>query len=354
MVTLKFSVDAWAVIALRLLIGSPRVPARRPFWVMLTERSGSDFAAAAAPCASGFRPASIRACSDRATVVASRCTCWVAALICSWLTTNASGRPSSRTAVTTTASVDISSRRRTGQPPATQAGQRAARPSVTPLEPKPNPADRCDEAGTVRVVAELAPQPGDMHVQCLGRPPPLAVPDLTHDLLTGDHLPRVADQHAQQVELLGGELKLSVADPCAAGIRIDAHALHNAGLHAAATEQRADPGEKLGQPERLGHVVISTSVEAYDGVHLVRPRGQDQHRRGLPVGAQAAADLEAVQPGQADVEHDQVDPPAESRLQRAGPVRRNVNVVALPAERAGQRLRYGGAIVVAADVGPRS
>jgi len=47
MVTLKFSVDAWAVIALRLLIGSPMVTVRRPFWVMLTERSGSDFAAAA-------------------------------------------------------------------------------------------------------------------------------------------------------------------------------------------------------------------------------------------------------------------------------------------------------------------
>src|SRR5690349_21515571 len=115
--------------------------------------------------------------------------------------TNANGRPNSRTAITATASVENSSRLRIEN----------RRQLVAPLEAEPDATHGGDIAGVLGVVPQLAPQPGDMHVEGLGGPPPLAVPDLPHDLLPRDHLARLVDQHRQQVELLGGEVKLGVA-----------------------------------------------------------------------------------------------------------------------------------------------
>jgi hypothetical protein len=189
-----------------------------------------------------------------------------------------------------------------------------------------------------RIIAELAAQPRDVHVQRLGGPPPLAVPDLPHDLLTGDHLPRVTDQHAQQVELFRGELEFRIADPGPPGIPIDPDTLHDVGLRGTAPEQRADPGQQFGEPERLRHVVVGPCVEADHGVHLVRAGGEDQHRHGLTVGAQPAAHFQPVEAGQPDVEHDQVDAPGQSHFERPRPVRRHVDVVPLTAQRPRQRL----------------
>src|SRR5262249_43239728 len=155
-----------------------------------------------ASAGSGGRPERTPVCSVLATVGASRCTSWGAALVCSRISTSASGRPDSTTAGTATAHLADSSRRRTAASPLPAHGL------LTQLEPEPDPAHGGDVARAVRVVAELAAEPGDVHVEGLGRAPPLAVPDLPHDLLPGDHLPGVVHQHAQQVELLGGELEL--------------------------------------------------------------------------------------------------------------------------------------------------
>src|ERR1700721_4337083 len=106
-----------------------------------------------------------------------------------------SGRPSNRTAVTATTSVEMSSLLRTAQ-------------LASALEPEPDATHGGDVAGTVRVIAELAAQPGNVHVERLGRGPPLGPPDVPHQLLPGDHLARVPDQRPEQVELLGGEFEL--------------------------------------------------------------------------------------------------------------------------------------------------
>ena len=78
-------------------------------------------------------------------------------------------------------------------------------------------------------------------------------------------------------------------------------------VRGAAPEQRPDPGEQFGQAERLGHVVVGAGVESDHGVDLVGAGGQHQDREGVAVGAQPAADLQAVHAGQAQVENDQVD-----------------------------------------------
>src|SRR5215468_8003086 len=295
-VTRKSLVTARATMVSSAPGGPPNMVGGPPSRLMLTDLSGSECAAAAASAGSGGRPERTRFCSVLATVVASRCTSWWAALVCSRISTSASGRPNSTTAVTATASVENSSCRR------------PAHGLITPLEPEPDPAHGGDVARAVRVVAELAAEPGDVHVEGLGRAPPFAVPDLPHDLLPGDHLPGVVHQHAQQVELLGGELELGVADPGPPGVRVDPHPLHRAGLRAAPAEQRADPGQELGEPERLGHVVVGAGIEPDHRVHLVCARGEDQHGDGLPLRAQPAAYFQPIQLWQADIEDDQVEP----------------------------------------------
>ena len=77
-------------------------------------------------------------------------------------------------------------------------------------------------------------------------------------------------------------------------------------LGRAAPHQRPQPGEQLGEGERLGQVVVGAAVEAGDPVGDRVARGQQQDRRPDPGLAQPPADLEPVDPGQHDVEHDRV------------------------------------------------
>src|ERR1700677_4292970 len=120
-------------------------------------------------------------------------------------------------------------------------GSAVAAGSVATFETEADAADGGDVTRAVRVVAELATQPGDVHVERLGGRPPFRVPHLAHDLLAGDHLARLSQQDAEQVEFLGGEVELGVAVPRAAGLRGDPHAEPGRALRRPAPEQGADP-----------------------------------------------------------------------------------------------------------------
>ena len=122
------------------------------------------------------------------------------------------------------------------------------------------------------------------------------------------------------------------------GVRVDAHPLHHRRLRGATAQQRTHPGEQLGEPERLGDVVVRARVEPDHGVDLVGPGGQDQHRHAVALGADAAAHFEPVQVGQADVENDQVDAAAERTVKRVRSIGRDVDEVPLTPECAGERL----------------
>src|ERR1700744_40338 len=205
-------------------------------------------ASASSPSGRVSRWDSTRAAATAITITAApspRTRAWV-----SGSATTIVGTPTTSTAATVRPTMVSRSRRRMPQPPA----------SVTALEPEPDPAHGRDEAGAVRVVAELAAEPGDVHVQGLGRGPPLGVPDLAHDLLAGDHLAGVPEQDPEQIELLGGELQLGVPVPGPAGLRVDAEPHHHRVVGGAPAEQRPDPGQQLGQPERLCHGVGSAGV----------------------------------------------------------------------------------------------
>src|SRR5450755_4782876 len=152
----------------------------------------------------------------------------------------AAGTPTTSTAATAMASVVSRMRRRMGQPPWPSGRSEGPGPvrwgSVAAFKPEPDSAHGRDVPGAVRVITQLAAKPGNVHVQRLGGGPPFRVPDLAHDLLAGDDLPCVPEQHPEQVELLGSELQLRVTVPGPPRLRVDTHPHHRGVLRAAAAQ----------------------------------------------------------------------------------------------------------------------
>ena len=103
----------------------------------------------------------------------------------------------------------------------------------------------------------------------------------------------------------------------------------------APAQQRPDPGQQLLALEGLDQVVVGAAVEAVDAVLGLGAGGQHQDRH-VAVGAQPAADLDAVEARQAEVEDDQVGDEAGGDVERLDPVGRGADLVALVAQRAAQ------------------
>ena len=95
--------------------------------------------------------------------------------------------------------------------------------------------------------------------------------------------------------LVGGRIEPQVAD-LELGRALDRPTAH----------QRPQPGEQLGERERLHQVVVGAFVEAPHPVLDRIARGQHQHGRPHPVRAQPPARLEAVHARQHHVEDHRV------------------------------------------------
>ena len=100
----------------------------------------------------------------------------------------------------------------------------------------------------------------------------------------------------------------------------------------------ADAGDQLGEPERLGHVVVGSGIEPLDDVELAALGGEDEDRHARVRRAHAAADLEPVDPGQAEVEQQQVEGLLDAAPGGLGAVGDRLDLVGLAAQRAGQGL----------------
>ena len=87
------------------------------------------------------------------------------------------------------------------------AGSAARQPSSTAHPPSArlvaDTADGHHDLGVLRVVLDLGPQPLDVHVDQPGVGGVPVAPDLLEQDLAGEHLPRLARQADQQVELSG-------------------------------------------------------------------------------------------------------------------------------------------------------
>ncbi len=164
-----------------------------------------------------------------------------------------------------------------------------------------------------------------MHVERLRRPEPVRVPHLVHDLFASDDLARPGHQHAQQIELLRGELDrlaalVTVRDDGSSDERADVSGpRHERRAGAPPALDRTDARDELAGRERLDDVVVGAELEADDPVDLLAASGQhdDRHVRGL---AHLPAEVPPVTVGQHHVEQDHVGLGSLARRLRASAI----------------------------------
>ena len=103
-----------------------------------------------------------------------------------------------------------------------------------------------------------------------------------------------------------------------------------------AAEPDADPREQLIQRERLRDVVRRPQLEAAELRLHVASRGEDHHRQLRLLSLELAQDLQAVQPRQQQVEHDEVPARARCEVEPFPPVARRDHGVPLGLQPSGE------------------
>src|SRR5205814_6028882 len=168
----------------------------------------------------------------------------------------------------------------------------------------PGAADGADRLG----IAQLAPELGDVHVDGARAAGIRHPPHEVEQLLAREHDARVLEEAREQLELLARQLDRRAGDRHVARVAPqDDVAGGEHGVLAAllgAPEDRLDARRELARRERLRDVVVRPELEPGDPVGLL-VAGGEHHDRHLRVRPHPAADLEAVDAGEADVEHDE-------------------------------------------------
>src|SRR5262249_25990776 len=141
--------------------------------------------------------------------------------------------------------------RRGGRPAGRACGARGSSTGGDGRELVASAPHGLEKAGVARVVPELGPQPGDVHVDrpvegLLG-----AAPDELEEALAGDDVAGAFREDAQQVELVGGEGQLAPPQRGPEGLGIEGELAHNhltgggAGLSPRPPDLGLDAGEEL-------------------------------------------------------------------------------------------------------------
>ncbi len=159
-------------------------------------------------------------------------------------------------------------------------------------------------------------------------------PDALEQLVAGQHEAAVVEQLPEEVEFLGRELNLLVADLYLSPPGVDHQvtmlqhgALGLLPFRRGAPEDGLHARDQLARVERLRHVVVRADFEADDLVDVLVARRQHQDR-DVGLLADAAADLDPVDVRQHQVEHDQRRLLALHRRERVRTVRRGAHLVA--------------------------
>ncbi len=103
----------------------------------------------------------------------------------------------------------------------------------------------------------------------------------------------------------------------------------------------AQPGLQLVEVEGLGQVVVRAGVQAQHAVAHGAARSQDEHGRAQALAARTFQHLQAVQPGQAQIQHHGVGLAHQPLRQGRGAVGRRLHLDAAPDQRALQRGAHG-------------
>ena len=162
----------------------------------------------------------------------------------------------------------------------------------------------------------LPAQVADVDVERVRGRPEVVAPDTLEDQRALEHLPRVAQEQLEQVELGAGQLDLARrrGGPRACRGRASGRRTRAPSPSSSASRRRSSartPREQLLERERLDDVVVGARVEAGDAVADGVARGQHQHRHPAAPRPQAAADDEPV-----DARHEHVEDDGVRRVRR--------------------------------------
>jgi signal transduction histidine kinase len=171
-------------------------------------------------------------------------------------------------------------------------------------------SDGLDRGLAAGRLAELAAEVAhvELHLVAFGAARP--APGQLDQLVVGEHLVGVADERAQEPELERRQRDLLPAGPHRPLGEIDLDEPVSIVLRrllpvAAAAQVRVDPRQKLLAAERLRHIVVRSRAKAANLVHLLRPRGQHDHRHVAQL-PDPVEDSPAVETGHLDVEDDEI------------------------------------------------
>ena len=192
--------------------------------------------------------------------------------------------------------------------------------------------DRLEVARARGIGLELAAQAAHQAVDRAVVDHAIAAPDLLHQRLAAEHAAGPRREEVEKIELERRERdRFSVAlDDATAPDRCEdrrCSSTRSVSSAARAPQQRAHPRHQLGGAERLRDVVVGADLEPEQLVALAGPRRHHEDR-DVAVAADAARHLEPVEPGQAEVEHDERRLQAREVGQRAIPVARLMALVA--------------------------
>ena len=125
----------------------------------------------------------------------------------------------------------------------------------------------------------------------------------------GEHVAGLLHEQLQQFELVAGEVDGHLVHPGAglARIQADGPAVpQGAAVRRKPPQQGAQAGQQLFHVKGFGQVIIGPGIHAGDFFVPAAARRQNQHRHAAPLAAPAAQYAQAIDDGQAQVQHDRI------------------------------------------------
>src|SRR5579863_282861 len=156
---------------------------------------------------------------------------------------------------------------------------------------------------------ELLAQVADVHAQRVAGDADVVAPDAVVDQLDAQHAARVEHEQLEQLVLGAGQLDRAPVHARGVGVSVE---LERAELQRAAVslrqvaaDDRRQTRAQLADVVGLDEVVVGAGLQPDDPILDRIPGGEHQHRGAVARAAQPAADLDAVDLREADVEdHD--------------------------------------------------
>src|SRR5215813_6666945 len=152
-------------------------------------------------------------------------------------------------------------------------------------------------------------QAGHVDLDRIGRELLIETEEASAKLLLAQYASGASQEQLEQRPFPRSEIHLPVPDLDALGGDVDIQARDRppcSGRHNA-PEKRSHSRFELGERERLRQIVFGAEIEPVHAIFDRVARGENEnHRRGVS-RAQAAQHLEAIEIGQPDVEHDEIE-----------------------------------------------